>query len=84
MLSRAELRIMAQDVFREVFGNASIELFDSMVARDVDNWDSLNHITLVMSLEECFCVKFSTREVMGWKNVGEMIDSLFERIEKEK
>ncbi len=65
-----------QEIFREVLDAPELALRDDMVAQNVENWDSLNHITLVMALEEEFDVKFTTREVMGWKNVGEMLDTL--------
>ncbi|OFZ67259.1 MAG: hypothetical protein A3D92_23990 [Bacteroidetes bacterium RIFCSPHIGHO2_02_FULL_44_7] len=80
MDTRDELKAKAQNIFREVLGAPTLELTNEMVAKDVENWDSLNHITLVMSLEECFDVKFSTREVMGWKNVGEMLDTLLAKV----
>lgn len=66
----------ARAVFREVFEDDTLEIHDDMVASDVVDWDSFNHITLVMSLEEEFELKFPTREVMGWKNVGEMLRSV--------
>jgi len=65
-----------QDVFREVFDQPELRIFREMQAKDVDGWDSLNHITLIMTLEDTFKVKFSTREVMGFQNVGEMMDCL--------
>ena len=80
MATRNDLKARAQVIFRDVLGVPTLELTDEMVAKDVQNWDSLNHITLVMSLEESFGVKFSTREVMGWKNVGEMLDTLVARV----
>ena len=80
MPTRNELMARAQTIFREVLGAPGLELSDEMVAKDVETWDSLNHITLVMSLEENFNVKFSTREVMGWKNVGEMLDTLTSKL----
>ena len=48
----------AQEIFREVLDAPELALRDDMVAQDVENWDSLNHITLVMALEEEFDVKF--------------------------
>ena len=63
-------------VFREVFDNETLELFDEMQAKDVEGWDSLTHISLIMAIEEAFSIKFSTREVMGFNNVGEMLDCL--------
>ena len=80
MATRNDVKTRAQVLFRDVLGVPDLELRDDMVAKDVENWDSLNHITLVMSIEETFDVKFSTREVMGWKNVGEMLDTLVTRL----
>ena len=65
-----------QKVFREVFDNPQLSVHRETVAKDVEGWDSLNHITLIMTLEETFKVKFTTREVMGFQNVGEMMDCL--------
>ena len=65
-----------RDIFREVFDKPALEIFDAMQAKDVEGWDSLNHITLIMALEESFGVKFTTREVMGFQNVGEMLACL--------
>ncbi|MCP3394700.1 acyl carrier protein [Bradyrhizobium sp. CCGB12] len=73
-MSDFETRV--QNVFREVFDNPALNINREMQAKDVANWDSLNHITLIMTLEETFKVKFSTREVMGFQNVGEMMDCL--------
>ena len=76
MHRRDALKARAQAIFREVLDAPDLVLTDAMVAKDVPTWDSLNHITLVMALEDEFGTKFSTREVMGWKNVGEMLDTL--------
>ena len=69
-----EMRV--QNVFREVFDNQKLSIHREMQAKDVLGWDSLNHITLIMTLEETFKAKFNTREVMGFQNVGEMMDCL--------
>lgn len=63
-------------VFREVFDSETLTLRDDLVASDVDGWDSLNHVKLVVAIETAFAVRFSTREVVGWKNVGDMKKSL--------
>jgi acyl carrier protein len=79
MNRRDDLRYRVQLIFREVLDSPQLVLTDTMVAKDVPTWDSLNHITLVMTLEDAFNVKFTTREVMGWKNVSEMLDTLEQR-----
>jgi acyl carrier protein len=65
-----------QNVFREVFDNEQLTIYREMQAKDVEGWDSLNHVTLIMTLEDTFKIKFTTREVMGFQNVGEMLDCL--------
>jgi len=65
-----------QKVFREVFENEQLTVDRQTQAKDVEGWDSLTHITLIMTLEETFKIKFTTREVMGFQNVGEMMDCL--------
>lgn len=60
------------DVFREVFDDDRLELRDEMVAADVADWDSVNHVKLVVAIEESFGVEFSNREIAGWENVGDI------------
>lgn len=63
-------------VFREVFDDPNLILRNDMVAGDVAGWDSLTHITLIMTIEDTFNIKFTTKEVMGFQNVGEMLNCL--------
>ena len=69
-----ELRQEMQVLFRDVFGDDAIELRDAMTAADVDGWDSLMHINLVIAIEKRFGIKFATAEISGLKgddqNVG--------------
>jgi len=65
-----------QNVFREVFENDTLAIFNEMQAKDVKGWDSLAHVNLIMALEDSFQVRFTTREVMGFQNVGEMLACL--------
>ena len=62
------------DVFRTVFDQPNLELRPSMTAADVENWDSLNHIDLIVAIERKFKVKFTTREVTGLKTVGDLAE----------
>lgn len=79
-MQRSEIKEQLTGVFREVFGQPALEIREEMTANDVKNWDSLNHVTLVYATEKKFGVRFSTREVQGLQNVGEMMDL----IEKKK
>jgi acyl carrier protein len=68
------------DVFREILDDDGLVISDETVAADVENWDSLNHIKLVVAIEECFDVKFSNREIASWTCVGDMKRSLATRL----
>jgi acyl carrier protein len=73
MPSRDQIKSRLQSVFREVFDDDSIEIFDAMTAADLTEWDSLNHITLVLAVEKEFSVRLNAAEVGGLANVGEMV-----------
>jgi len=62
-----------QEVFQDVFDDDEIELSDETTADDIDAWDSLTHVQLIVAVEKEFGLKFSTVEVMKLKNVGEFI-----------
>jgi len=59
-----------QAVFREFFGDDSLQLRDGMTFSDIDGWDSLAHMNLINALEAEFGLKFSVRELMTMKSVG--------------
>ena len=63
-------------VFRYVFNNDSIELTDTMTADDVDEWDSLSHINLIIAIELEFGIEFKQNEIQNFENVGELIQSI--------
>ena len=66
-------------VFRDVFDDEDITVNDATTADDIDDWDSLEHINLVVAVEKCFGIKFTMGEVTGMKNVGEMADIILGR-----
>ena len=60
-------------VFQDVFDDSGIEIRDDMTAADVENWDSLTHINLIVALEKTFGIRFTTGEAgASLKNVGEL------------
>jgi acyl carrier protein len=60
-------------VFRDVFDDEKLDVGEQTTAKDVEGWDSLNHINLIVAIEKAFAVKFTTREVNSLQNVGELI-----------
>ena len=71
-----------QEIFQDVFDDDSIELFDEMTAADVEDWDSLSHITLINEIERGFGIRFSTKEVLQAKNVGEFLAIIEKRLKQ--
>ncbi|MDR1891980.1 MAG: acyl carrier protein [Oscillospiraceae bacterium] len=68
-----DIKAKLQEVFRDVFDDGDIELRDNMTAADIEDWDSLAHIQLIVAAEKAFGVKFFTAEVSRLKNVGDFI-----------
>jgi acyl carrier protein len=68
-----------QAVFRDVFEDDDIVIFDEMTAADLDEWDSITHITLVIAVEQAFSVRLNASEIGELENVGAMIRLLSEK-----
>jgi acyl carrier protein len=59
-------------IMRDVFDDDTLEPAPGMTADDVDRWDSLTHLRLIMSVQKSFGVRFSASEIGGMKNVGDL------------
>ena len=79
-MDKAEILQQVNTVFIDVLDNDKIVLKNETTANDVDEWDSLNHIQLVVAIEKAFKIRFASREIQSWKNVGEMVDSISSKI----
>ncbi len=66
-------------VFQEVFDDQSLLVRPDMTANDVERWDSLSHVDMIILVEEEFAIRIPTLEVMGLKNVGDLIQIIRSR-----
>lgn len=60
------------EVFREVFDNPEISLLENTTADDIDGWDSLSHVNLMLAVENRFNIRFKQKEILSFKNVGDL------------
>jgi acyl carrier protein len=67
------------EIFRDIFDDEEIELTDETTADDIEDWDSLEQINLLVAIEKKFSVKFQLSDVNGLANVGDMV-SLVQRL----
>lgn len=79
-MSREEVFETLTQVFQEYFDDDTIILREETTADDIEDWDSLEHINLIVSIEKQFGMKFSMGEVTTMKNVGEMVSIILDRI----
>jgi acyl carrier protein len=77
----ADVRAVLQEVFRQVFDDPTIVLKDEMTAADVEGWDSVTHIDLLIAVEKALGVKFATAEMSRLKEPDQNIGSFIRLIE---
>ncbi len=79
-MKRNDIFETLNEIFIDVLDLDECELTDETSANDIEEWDSLSHIQLIVAIEKALKIKFSSLEIMKWKNVGEMVDSIQEKI----
>lgn len=78
-MNREQVYERLNEVFRDVFDDDTIRVSGETTADDIEDWDSLEHINLIVAVEKKFNIKFNMGEVNRFKNVGEMADVIAER-----
>jgi len=72
-MDEAQIYTRLQDIFVDVFEDDSIIVTPTLSAKDVDGWDSLTHIRLILTIEKVFKIKFSTSEIGKLEIVGDLV-----------
>lgn len=68
------------EIFRDVLNQEALQLQRETTANDVPDWDSLNHIELVVAVEKHFKIKFNFAELQKFRNVGDMCDNILGKL----
>ena len=79
-MSREDIFERLNEVFRDVFDDNTISVSDGTTAADIEDWDSLSHISLLSAVEDEFGIEFTMGQTVKMKNVGEMVDIIEEEV----
>lgn len=78
-MERSEILKQINEIFVDTLDNEDVVIEEATTAGDVDEWDSLTHIQLVVAIEKNFKIRFTSKEIQSWNNVGEMMDCIQEK-----
>ena len=79
-MERKEIFEKLNEIFEDILDlDETPNLTDETTANDIEEWDSLSHIQLVVAVEKVFKLKFTSAEIMKWQNVGQMVDTIISR-----
>ena len=80
-MEREEIFSKLNEIFEDVLDlDETPSLTDETTANDIDEWDSLSHIQLVVAIEKHFGIKFTSSEILSWKTVGDTVNSIIAKI----
>lgn len=79
-MDRKEILRKIQDLLADIIDNEDLVLKEESSPNFVDDWDSLAHFQLVMEMQNEFGVKFTSTEIQAWKNIGDIINSIQEKL----
>ena len=79
-MERNEILAKINEIAKDVFDNDEVELTEQTTAANVEEWDSLSHLSLVSDIEDEFGIRFTLAEVSGSKNVGELVDAIVKHV----
>ena len=75
-MSKIEILQQVEAIFRDIFDDDNITLNETTTTKEVDGWDSLSHFQIIDAIEKHFNIKFTSKELLLWKNIGEMLDTI--------
>ncbi len=75
-MERKEILQKLNEIFIDVLDNEDIVLTEESCADDIEEWDSLSHIQLIVAIEKALKIKFTSKEILSWQKVGDMLDCI--------
>jgi acyl carrier protein len=71
-----ELMERLNEIFCEVFDDEDIVIAPELTANDIDGWDSLSHVNLIVTIESRFDIRFTQKELLTFKNIGDLLNCI--------
>lgn len=81
-MGKEEILTKINDILKDIFDDETLVITYDTTANDIPDWDSLNHINIISSIESEFGVDFSMEEVINFKNVGDIVGKILEKNSK--
>lgn len=81
MLTTSEILQRNSEIFRDVLENDDIDLTNETTADDIEEWDSLTHIQLIVAVERHYGIKFSSAEINSFRNVGDLCNTIQKKLD---
>jgi acyl carrier protein len=75
-MNKEEILLKVQSIFRDVLEDDMLIIEFNTTSNDIEEWDSLNHIQLIVAIEKYFNIRFTSAEIQNWKDVNEMIECI--------
>lgn len=75
-MEKNDILSSVNEIFIDVLENDKIKLTPATTANEVDEWDSLTHIQLVVAIEKHFRIRFNSKDIQSWNNVGDLVASI--------
>lgn len=79
VMERNEILKQVNDIFIDTLDNEDVVVEELTTANDIEEWDSLTHIQLVVAIEKHFKIRFTSKEIQSWNNVAEMLNCIQEK-----
>ncbi len=80
-MNRDQITLIVQDIIRDILDNDSLIISDAMIAQDVDNWDSLAHISIITAIEKQLNIRFNISEIESMDNIGTTIHLIEKKLQ---
>ena len=78
-MERSEILKHINDIFKDTLDNEEVVVLENTTANDIEEWDSLSHIQLVVAIEKHFKIRFTSKEILSWNDVSEMMNCIQEK-----